>query len=108
MIVSNMAQKLCILLFCLSFIACKTKHNKTTPDAHTCLHKGKVQDFTGLDGCRLLIVLQDGRRLEPISHSETLKDQQTIMFNYEIVEDAMSICMAGKIVRLTCLEVMAD
>ncbi len=30
------------------------------------------------------------------------------MFNYEIVEDAMSICMAGKIVRLTCLEVMAD
>lgn len=103
-----MAQKLCILLFCLSFMACKTQSSKIAPDANACLYKGKVQDFTGLDGCKLLIVLEDGSRLEPINYSETLKDKQIIAFNYEIVEDAMSICMAGKIVRLTCLEVMAD
>ncbi len=89
-------------------MACKTQSNKTIPNANACLHKGKVQDFTGLDGCRLLIVLEHGSRLEPINYSETLKNEQTIMFNYETVEDAISICMAGKIVRLTCLEVMAD
>ena len=96
-----------ILLF-----SCKTNKNSVTANANTCQTLGTVQDFAGLDGCGLLIVLENGDKLQPAqlpADANALAAGQQIKFNYKVIEDAMSICMAEKaIVELTCLEVISN
>jgi hypothetical protein len=79
-------------------------------DTEACIHEGVVQDFTGLDGCRLLIVMPDGRKLLAASSPEDgpgLAAGMHIRFGYRELPDAMSICMAeNAIVALTCLELV--
>lgn len=78
----------------------------TTPPAPPCTHEGTVRDFTGLDGCGLMIVMADGRRLEPASlpdSSFTLREGQQIRFSYQSAPELMSVCMGGPLVHLTCI-----
>ncbi len=81
-----------------------------------------VKDLTGLDGCGYVFELSDGTRLEPQMlaycgnpplpseitenplYNFQFVDGKTVRINYEVVPDAMSICMAGKIVKITCIE----
>ncbi len=81
-----------------------------------------VRDLTGLDGCGFVFELNDGTRLEPMrlmycgTHplpkeitEDPLYDFQfvngkLVRIGYEEIQDAASICMAGNIVRITCLE----
>lgn len=81
-----------------------------------------VKDLTGLDGCSYVFELSDGTRLEPqmlafcgtpplsmeITENPLYNfqfiDGKTVRINYEEVSDAVSICMAGKIVKITCIE----
>jgi hypothetical protein len=71
-----------------------------------CYITGTVKDYTGLDGCGLLIGLDDGELLEPAEMVPNfeLKAGQRVKLSYTELTDRASICMAGKIVRVTCIE----
>lgn len=73
-----------------------------------CRYRGEVRDFTGLDGCNLLIVSENGEKLLPVEFAvadANLAAGQVVQFDYEEVE-AVSICMAeDKAVRITCWRV---
>lgn len=85
--------------------SCNSK--KIVTNGNHCNHSGVVKDFTGLDGCRLLIVTDAGKKLLPAALPEMdfeLKDGQKIKFDYKET-DGMSICMAeDMIVEITCIE----
>jgi len=72
-----------------------------------CETVGTVKSFSGLDGCGLLIVLESGKKLQPAVIEDKnfkLQDGQKIRFNYEPEGGMMSICMAGMMVKITCIE----
>jgi hypothetical protein len=79
-----------------------------------------VRDLRGLDGCRFVFELADGRRLEPIIRDciilEYGKEPEAdpldffefvegkrVKIAYEPQPDYGSYCMAGEIVKITCL-----
>ncbi len=81
-----------------------------------------VRDLRGLDGCGFVFELVNGTRLEPqmlafcgtpplpkeITENPLYDfdwvDSKQVRINYEEITDAASICMVGKIVKITCLE----
>ncbi|MEM7102074.1 MAG: hypothetical protein AAF502_03010 [Bacteroidota bacterium] len=72
----------------------------------SCDLTGVVKDFTGLDGCKHLIILDDGTKLEPVSYPAdfVFKDRQQVKLSYESAKDVMTICMSGETVKITCIE----
>ena len=93
------------LLFLLASWQCKSTKQPTSGNCHL---SGTVEDFSGLDGCRLLIVTASGEKLLPAEIEPSdfkLEAGQKIRFSYEELEGQTSICMAeDKIVRITCIE----
>jgi len=84
----------------------------------SCTTPATVKDYTGLDGCGYVFVLNDGKVLQP--YFSTLcnillpgqkdpftdfefKDGKKVIISYEIVEGVASACMAGDLVNITCL-----
>jgi hypothetical protein len=65
---------------------------------------GTVKDFTGLDGCRVMIVLDSGQKLEIVSlpANTTLIPDRRVAITYKTVS-RVSICMAGPTVEVTSL-----
>lgn len=81
-----------------------------------------VKDLTGLDGCGFVFELANGSRLEPqmlffcgtpplpkeVTENPLYNfqwvDGKQVRIAYEEIPDAVSICMVGKIVKITCLE----
>jgi hypothetical protein len=81
-----------------------------------------VKDLTGLDGCGFVFELADGTKLEPqmLGYCGTpplpkevtenplynfqFTDGKQVRIGFEEVTDAASICMVGKIVKITCIE----
>src|SRR5687768_7118523 len=67
--------------------------------------KAIVTDNIGLDGCRFMLQLESGKKLEPTNlAAEYTKDGLKVWVKYQLVKNAMSICMAGEIVQLTNIE----
>jgi hypothetical protein len=91
------------------------------PQSGNCSTPATVRDLTGLDGCGFVFELQDGTRLEPyivfrcgtppLPANEPIDpiidfkwvDGKTVFINYEPVPDAVSPCMVGQIVKITCI-----
>ena len=71
-----------------------------------CNLNGTVKDYTGLDGCGYLIELDNGPRLEPAIVHDSIKfyDGQRVRLSYTERNDMVSICMAGVIAEITCIE----
>ncbi|MFM7681149.1 MAG: hypothetical protein ACKO7P_00165 [Bacteroidota bacterium] len=70
--------------------------------------KGKLHDYTGLDGCGMLIDLDNGTTLEPTNlwnfqDDVNLVDGQKVWVKYSEIS-AGSICMVGKVVEIDELE----
>jgi len=81
-----------------------------------------VKDLTGLDGCGFVFELSDGSRLEPqmlffcgtpplpaeVTENPLYNFQwvegKVVRIKYEEVSNDVSICMVGKVVKITCLE----
>jgi hypothetical protein len=64
-----------------------------------------IEDYTGLDGCGLVIKLQSGEVLEPINLNDfnlTPTDGMKVWVKYHEV-GLMSICMVGPTVEIDCL-----
>ena len=63
-----------------------------------------IQDLTGLDGCGLVIQLEDQSYLEPINLSDfistaTISDNQKVQVKYQEIDGA-SFCMVCKIIEI--------
>lgn len=93
------------LLAVLAMLAgCCTSKNA---NSDACTSTGTVRDFSGLDGCQILIELDNGDLLNPavLPEGARLTPGERISFSYKILSDRMSICMAEKhIVEITCLQ----
>ena len=102
-------QKILFLLTIMLFCACHTGQEAKTDNMKKEI-SGTVKDFTGLDGCKYLIVLKNGKKLQPIEvvNNFQWKDGQQIVFSYEEIPDAMTICMAGKVVKVTSIKLVKD
>ena len=64
-----------------------------------------IEDYTGLDGCGLVIKLQNGEVLEPVNLNDfniTPTDGMKVWVKYHEVA-MMSICMVGPTVEIECL-----
>lgn len=65
-----------------------------------------LRDYTGLDGCRWILELEDGQRLEPVNLHELdfePEDNIQVRVQYTEAEDMMSICMVGRMVNIVCI-----
>ncbi len=66
-----------------------------------------LKDYTGLDGCKWVIELAKGERLEPVNLGDfkiNLVDGNKVVVSYHEETDRGSICMVGKIVTIDCIE----
>jgi hypothetical protein len=75
---------------------------------HEGMTKATIKDYTGLDGCGMLIVLENGNEIEPsnlnsFSSSVSISDGQKVWVKYHEIGGA-SICMVGAIVQIDELE----
>ena len=111
-----------VLLSLVLFSACEEEI--TSPKTCPTGTMGTVKDLTGLDGCGFVFELPDGTRLQPLRlmycgtpplskevtedplYNFQFVDGKVVRIRYEEVKDAMSVCMVGKMVRITCLEEM--
>ncbi|MCB0522172.1 MAG: hypothetical protein KDD27_24730 [Saprospiraceae bacterium] len=95
----------CLMVF---VFGCKTKQQAAGQD---CGEFGIVKDFGDLDGCGLLIELDNGVLLNPakMAGGFKLKEGQRINFSYKKLPDMASSCMAEKaIVEITCIQEVND
>lgn len=83
--------------------------------------KATMRDLTGLDGCGFVFELEDGTRLQPrlLLYCGTpplpkevtedplfgfeFEDGKKVMIGFTECTDCASICMAGTIVKITCI-----
>ncbi len=75
---------------------------------HEGMTKATLKDYTGLDGCGIVIELENGDVLEPtnlteFSSSVSIADGQKVWVKYHSIS-AASICMVGPIVQIDELE----
>ncbi len=85
-------------------VACKSQQPATI--AGTCLTIGTVVDFDGLDGCGYLIEIKGDKLLNPVVIPEGFRFRkgQTVRFDYQVLHDMASICMAeSEMVQITCI-----
>lgn len=87
-----------------------------------CSTLATIKDLSGLDGCGFVFELEDGSRLEPLRvfmcgtpplpdempsdllHDFPMIDGKKVLINYEVIPHATSICMAGTVVKITCIQ----
>jgi hypothetical protein len=103
------------VLMALGFVGC----NENDPDV--CSTPATVRDLTGLDGCGWVFELEDGTRLEPQLifrcgtppipkeitedplYNFEFVDGKAVTIDYELVENGVSVCMVGPVVKIACL-----
>ena len=103
--------KLILLCVILCTACCTKKANKSNANDlidTSCINSEQaiLVNRTGLDGCGWLLDTEKGVTLEPTNLHEfniTLKDTKKVTISYTIQHDMMGICMAGDIVKLTCI-----
>ncbi len=97
-----------IVVLILAVIWAGTCNEEEMQNEDQCKYRGQVVDNTGLDGCGLMIELEDGGALEVVKMPEgkALFAGDKISFDYVERTDMASICMAGKMVEVTCYEVV--
>ncbi len=80
-------------------------------EQQSCEVNAVAKDHHWLDGCGILLVLDDGDKLLATNldaFDSTIVDGDTLRIAFTVLEDMMSICMAEQaIVRLECLEVVS-
>jgi hypothetical protein len=112
-----------LILFATLFVSCEEE-----PIAISCDDAvlATVRDLRGLDGCGFVFELVDGTKLEPQMifycgtpplpkevtqnplHNFQFIDGKQVRIAFEEIPDAASICMVGKIVKITCIEELAS
>jgi len=85
-------------LLMLVFSCCNTKVGADE-------YKGIVTDMTGLDGCGMMIKLDNGTSLQPVVLPQgfILQKDKKVKLRYTILKDRMSTCMSGPVVQITSI-----
>tara|TARA_Y100000817_G_C16710434_1_gene478989 strand:+ start:312 stop:608 length:297 start_codon:yes stop_codon:yes gene_type:complete len=97
--------KIVLLVFALSlFLSCRNED-----DALLCNEKATLRDFTGVDGCTYVLILDNGEVLEigelVFEPDFEFSDGLRVSVTYEEFS-SVSICMIGPMVRLLCIELI--
>ena len=101
-----MKQSILISAICFAlvyFLSACSQENKACSNNAV---KATIKDFTGLDGCSWVLVLQDGRKLEPLNllnQNIAPADGLPVWVDYKVETNAGSICMVGEIVSINCI-----
>jgi hypothetical protein len=103
------------LLFGVGLLTCSDEQTFYCPPAE-CPFEATVIDYTGLDGCGLVLEMPDGKRFiplqltyvqaptpeeDPIYHFDLVAGEK-VYFGYREAE-AASACMMGEVVFITCI-----
>jgi len=101
---------ICSILMVLVSVGPETC-NRPPEDGVECSFLVCAKDYTGTDGCGILLQLQDVTKLLATNLQQfapTAGEGDTLRISYELAEDVVSICMAeNKIVQLTCSELIS-
>lgn len=91
--------RIIVLLLLTSLLSCAVVKSSETVTGI----RATVIDYRELDGCRFLLELEDGRRLEPVNLEEKfMKHGLKVLITWKNAE-GMSICMAGTMVEITSI-----
>lgn len=94
-----------MLQSCFLFLGVKSTHTASDQDTHeqSGFVKATIINYT-LDGCNFMLLLEDGKKLEPVNFSEEFKkDNIKVWIKYQHYKGT-SICMAGEMVTVTAIE----
>ncbi|HYG02171.1 MAG TPA: hypothetical protein VD927_06965 [Chryseosolibacter sp.] len=114
------------LIYLFALIAFAGCNDEMKPEG--CSTPATIRDLTGFDGCRWVLELEDGTKLEPVVRlygcfssyyangdvvpeiqsldalaNFEIVDGKKVMIDYEVVSGP-SICMVGQTVTVTCIE----
>ena len=96
-------KRLWFILTLLFIFSCEDKD-----DTLDCDIKATLRDYTGLDGCGFVLVLDNGEVLEMGGFDEDpdfqFNDGMEVSISYEEMQGMATICMVGPIVRIMCME----
>ena len=95
--------KITLLVFALSlFLSCRNED-----DALLCNEKATLRDFTGVDGCSYVLVLDDEKilEIEDLEFEPDFQFRDGLRVSVTYVEvSSVSICMVGQVVRVLCID----
>lgn len=100
------------ILFCLiNFYSCKS-NKKVAKETVVTGDEKKTQGFTkgvvtkyDVDGCTFLITLENGKRLHPLNLDEAYQiDGLGVWIKYIFQREAITVCMAGEVIKITAIE----
>ena len=91
----------------LAFVLLLVLSCRNEDDTFLCDEKAILRNFTGLDGCSYVLVLDDEQVLEigdlEVEPDFQFRDGLRVSVTYEELSSA-SICMVGSIVRVLCID----
>ena len=94
-----------IILLAIALLVVLSCRNKDEP--LLCSEKATLRDFTGLDGCSYVLVLDDEEVLEigdlEFEPDFQFRDGLRVSVTYEGLSSS-SACMVGSIVRVLCID----
>jgi hypothetical protein len=95
--------KITLIAFALLLVlSCRNEE-----DTFLCSEKATLRDFTGLDGCSYVLVLDDEEVLEigdlEFEPDFQFRDGLRVSVSYEELSSS-SVCMVGSIVRVLCID----
>jgi len=91
----------------LAFVLLLVLSCRNEDDTFLCDEKAILRNFTGLDGCSYVLVLDDEKVLEigdlEVEPDFQFRDGLRVSVTYKELSSA-SICMVGSIVRVLCID----
>lgn len=108
--------KYVVIILLLSIMSCDSETSEIKCNAEGCSVEAVVKDLTGLDGCGFVLELTDGTRIIPerrtYIQAPSREDDPLYYFDLQagksvrvsyIESLAITSCMAGQVVFLTCI-----
>ncbi len=102
---------LVVLFWSLCFIGTSLLSTGCDKNSNTNYVSGTLRDYTGLDGCNWIIVLEDSSKLEPVnlaSFDLELRDGLKLQFSYHERTDLTSICMVGRMAEIDAIKTVTS
>ena len=114
-IIKTLFAVVCLALLATTFSGCKAKkeaekdsaQKQTTQPKNDAAVQGILKNMTGLDGCKWLIELTNGNKLQPTNLADfniALEDGKPVTVDYVAQPGVMSTCMAGKVVKIITIK----